>query len=290
MAKGKSKISQTDYTTGGRDISNTAIPYYTENLGRLDNYLSQDYADILNKYVGLTNDSAMNDYLRDYQTAMSNMASNNYSATGGGYTSSGQQAVDNTQRYYNDLMSRLASNNLSNATALAQNEYNNINNALTSYNTAYGQGANYSNIQQYNDQVNNYNKNLLWNNILGLGGSLIGGGIGLAKGNPKLGYQIGSTAGGALGNIFSPIDSTTLDALLSRYTGVDVNSNENSGRYNPYTGQGIYDMYENANQKNQPARPTTVSENVSPFFQGLQSQLDELRNSSFNLSGRLHRF
>lgn len=37
MAK-EAKIKQTDWTTGGRDISNKAIPYYQEGLDQLHDY------------------------------------------------------------------------------------------------------------------------------------------------------------------------------------------------------------------------------------------------------------
>ena len=37
MAK-KAKKVQTDYTKGGRDISNTAVPLYQTNLQRIDEY------------------------------------------------------------------------------------------------------------------------------------------------------------------------------------------------------------------------------------------------------------
>ena len=35
----QAKIPQTDYTIGGRDISNTAIPYYKKGVTQLGNYM-----------------------------------------------------------------------------------------------------------------------------------------------------------------------------------------------------------------------------------------------------------
>jgi hypothetical protein len=269
-----------------------AIPYYQENLQRMNDYLGKDYSDTISNYLQYSNESAMNDYLRAYQKAMSDMASNNYSATSGGYTSSGQQAVDDTQRYYNDLMSRLASSNLSNAVSMAQNEYSNIANAFNPYQQAYNQGANYSNIQQYNDQVDSYNKNRLWNNILGIGGSILGTGIGALTGNPYGGFKIGSAIGGNLGNMFSPVDTTTMDALLSRYTGAGVQSNPELGGYNASNINDIINTYKDS--FGQTATPTTVSQTQNQpqstnIYTQLQNEINQLKSNPFSLGSKVQR-
>ena len=91
MAK-QAKIPQTEWTRGGRDISNTAIPLYQSNLQRMDEYLQDPTARMdmyMNKYYG-PNSVDTQDLIRAYNRAMGNATGQNYSATTGGYTSSGQ--------------------------------------------------------------------------------------------------------------------------------------------------------------------------------------------------------
>ena len=95
MAK-QAKIKQTDWTKGGRDISNTAVPLYKQNLVRLDERLTSPMQYInqyLDQYYG-TNAIQNQDFLRMYNRAMNERTGANYAATGGGYTSSGQRAYD----------------------------------------------------------------------------------------------------------------------------------------------------------------------------------------------------
>lgn len=271
MAKGaKPTIKQTDYTVGGRDISNTAVPMYTENLNRLNDYLGRDYTETIDKYLDYSNDVSMNDMLRNYQRAIGDTAASNYSATGGGYTSSGQRAIDDQQRYFNDLAARIAAQNLSNASVLAQNEYSNLTNAFNPLQVAYGEGANFSNVDQYNDQVKQYNKNAGWNNLLGIGGSILGTVGGAMLGNPMMGYTIGSGIGSSLGNMVSPVDPSVSNALLHRVAGVQ-GQNTGAGLYDP---RHVLEMVNLLKGNNNAMQPTTNSINVNnPVqnnkFQGL---------------------
>lgn len=172
MAKRAKKI-QTDYTTGGHDISQTAIPLYQQNLTRMDNYLSDPTStidDYLNKYY--SNTSAQSDFLRNYNRAMSGTTANNYAATSGGYSSSGQRAYDDVQRYMNDYASRLYDYGVSSAANMAQNYYNNLLSANPYYQQAYSLGKDYSDIEQYNNAVNQANKNWLSNITGAVGGVL----------------------------------------------------------------------------------------------------------------------
>lgn len=164
----QAKLPQTDYTRGGRDISNTAIPAYQNNIGRMENYLSDPQGQIdsyLNKYYD--NTTAQSDFLRNMQRAMANTTANNYAATGGGYSSAGQQSYDDAQRYYNDLGSRLYDAGVQSSANMANQYFNNLLNANTAYNNAYQLGKEYSDTEQYNAMVDQANKNALWNTIGG---------------------------------------------------------------------------------------------------------------------------
>lgn len=192
MAK-KAKKVQTDYTKGGRDISNTAIPLYQTNLQQMADYNNNPSArtdEYLDKYY--TNTSAQNDFLREYNRAMSSKTSQNYSATGGGYSSAGQRAYDDLQRYEDDLASRLHDQGVANAAAMAQQDFNNLLQSNAAYQNAYNNGKEYSDIQQYNNMVKQNNK---WYNQIGQVLPAVGSAIG-----SKFGGPIGSAVGGAIGN------------------------------------------------------------------------------------------
>ena len=211
MAK-KAKKIQTDYTKGGRDISNTAIPLYQTNLQQIADYNNNPSArtdEYLDKYY--TNTSAQNDFLREYNRNMSNKTSQNYSATGGGYSSAGQRAYDDLQRYEDDLASRLYDQGLSSAAAMAQQDFNNLLNAGTSYHNAYGLGKEYSDIEQYNNMVK---QNNAWNNQVGQVLPAVGSAVGSIWG------PVGSMVGGAIGKGLGGMMSTdTSDFFNSQNAG-----------------------------------------------------------------------
>lgn len=171
MAK-QAKLTQTDYTEGGRDISNTAIPLYQTNLERMDDYLSNPSAridDYLNKYY--TNTTAQNDFLSEYNRAMAQKTGANYQATSGGYSSQNQQSYDDLQKYYNDQANRLYDLGVSNAYNMATGDYSNMLSANTAYNNAYQLGKAYSDVEQYNGLVDQANSNW-FSNILGTAGQV----------------------------------------------------------------------------------------------------------------------
>ena len=199
MAKQAKKI-QTDYTKGGRDISNTVVPLYQTNLQQMADYNSNPSArtdEYLDKYY--TNTSAQNDFLREYNRNMSNKASQNYSATGGGYSSAGQRAYDDLQRYEDDLASKLYDQGVANARAMAQQGFNNLLQSNTPYQNAYSLGKEYSDIQQYNNMVKQANA---WNNQVGQILPAVGSAIGSIWG------PVGSMAGGAIGKGLGGMMST----------------------------------------------------------------------------------
>ena len=161
MAFKHAKKKQTDYNIGGKAISDTAIPLYQKNLTRMDEYLSDPTARqdmYLNKYYGADNVD-QSDFLRNYKRAMGQTTANNYSATTGGYSSSGQRAYDDNQRYWNDYASRLRNQGVTNSYSMANQDYQNMVGANDSYLNAYRLGKAYSDVDQYNDAVNKANSN-----------------------------------------------------------------------------------------------------------------------------------
>lgn len=170
MAK-MAKDTQTDYTRGGKAISDTAIPVYQTNIRRMDTYLDDpskrlDY--YLDKYY--TNTATQDDFQRSYNRAMSNATANNYAATSGGYSSAGQRAYDDQQRYMNDLYSRLRQYGIDSSAQLAQNEYNSLLNSFPALQTAYQNGQTYSDIERYNNMVDQNNS--FMNQLGGIAGGV----------------------------------------------------------------------------------------------------------------------
>ena len=161
MAFKHAKKKQTDYNIGGKAISDTAIPLHQKNLTRMDEYLSDPTARqdmYLNKYYGADNVD-QSDFLRNYKRAMEQTTANNYSATTGGYSSSGQRAYDDNQRYWNDEAARLRRQGVANSYSMANQDYQNMVGANSSYQNAYSLGKAYSDVDQYNDAVNKANSN-----------------------------------------------------------------------------------------------------------------------------------
>lgn len=230
MCPKEAKIKQTDWTTGGRDISNKAIPYYQEGLDQLHDYTKnvQNRLDpYIEKYINPASAAEQSDFMRNYQRAMGQQTAQNYAATGGGYSSANQLGYDDLQRYYNDYASRLYSQGLTAANQLANNEYDILQGSLGAYGNAYRLGENYSNIDQYNDMVDQANSNAWtgWMNTLG--------DVGLSSGNP---YAM--AAGAALKGVGTAFgkDFSAMDSLRARATGTAANSGQYSNSANNQTG------------------------------------------------------
>lgn len=197
------KQTQTDFTRGGRDISNTAIPYYQNTLTTMNDYIQNPYSTvdtIMDKYY--SNNAMQKDFLRNYNRAMANNTANNYSATGGGYSSAGQRAYNDRQRFWNDEAARLQQYGVGQAFA-GQNQL--FGQALTgagAFNNAYNLGKPYSDVEQYNYVVDQNNS--FGNQLAGVGGQVLQGvGGALTFVNPALGAGLS-----ALGNVAS---SQTID-------------------------------------------------------------------------------
>lgn len=246
MAFKRSKKKQTDYNIGGKAISDTAIPLYQQNLTRMDEYLSDPTArqdEYMNKYFGA--DSAQNsDFLRNYQRAMANTTANNYSATSGGYSSSGQRAYDDNQRGWNDMLSRLQGNNVTNAYNMANQDYQNMVGANSSYQNAYSLGKPYSDVDQYNDLVNQANSRWYTGVMDALGGA------GLASNSPW-GMAIGSAlkTGGSLlsndaGEQLDAMNRTSSSTQGNDTRGSSGGSNSSLGNAFSLGGKGIGQLWD----------------------------------------------
>lgn len=241
MAK-MAKLPQTDWTRGGRDISNTAIPLYQSGLNRLGDYTAdpQQFMDAyMNKYYG-ANAIQNQDFLRAYNRAQGNLTGNNYATTQGGFTTSAQKAYDDQQKYYNDLASRLQQYGVTSSRNMYDQDVINQMNALNQYNNAYRLGQAYSQVEQQNALANQANRNWLGNAIQGIG--TIAGGI-LGAGTP-LGGAAGASIGGAIGSLAgSPLQVDTSQAMASIYGGNPANYGPGGGNQfiNPMQSLGNLD-------------------------------------------------
>ena len=206
MAK-VAKKKQTDYTKGGHEISQTAIPLYQTNLGRIDTYLSDPQAR-QEKYLKdyYENNTATSDFLRNYNKAMSDQTAYNYGATTGGYSTVGDRNYMDQQRYQNDLAARLRDQGVTSAYGMAVQDYQNMLAANNAYQNAYGLGKEYSDIDQYNymaDQQNSFGSQ-----AAGVGGGLLkAAGAVASVFNPALGMGL-MAAGNGLGSFQTQMPST----------------------------------------------------------------------------------
>lgn len=245
MAK-MAKQKQTDYTKGGRDVSNTAIPYWQNALGYADDYLADPtkYIDTyLNKYW--SNNANQSDFLRNYNRAMAGTTANNYAATQGGYSSAGKRAYNDQQYYQNDLASRLQTQGVKGASDMANSWYGNLLNTLPQYQAAYGAGKAYSDVDQYNyiaKQNNSFGNQLASN--AGAIGTIAGAALAPFTGGASL--AIGSALGKGLQGALSIDPSSALLAAGlgsssggSAGTGNDQWSNLDTALTNWYTNSSL---------------------------------------------------
>jgi len=206
MAK-MAKDTQTDYTRGGKTISDTAISLYPTNLQRMDSYLDNPYRR-LNYYLDNYYDNNVNqsDFLRGYNRRMANATANNYAATSGGYSTSGQRAYNDQQMYMNDLAARLRAQGVTDAHNMANQDFQNMRGANADYNAAYHLGKDYSDIERYNNMVDQNNSFM---NQLG----------GIAGGVGKVFSAIPTPATQAIGaglQVGGNLASTDVSSLASR--------------------------------------------------------------------------
>lgn len=245
MAK-QAKRKQTDYTKGGRDISNTAIPIYQDTLEQIGDYNRDQGIGTINNYLDTywgNNAIQQSDFLRDYNRAMSGLTNNNYSSTNGGYTSTGQKSYDDQQRYYNDLAARMQSQGLNYASTMANNYYQGLLNGSDRLNAAYRLGKEYSDIDQYNDLVDQSNSNWLSNAMTSVGKGLaliptpVTQGIGAALG--AAGNFINVDTSGAMASLYGAGQGQ----LQQQYQNQQANNNSIMGNALGVAGNNIYDYY-----------------------------------------------
>lgn len=250
MAK-QAKRKQTDYTKGGRDISNTAIPIYQDTLEQIGDYNRDQGIGTINNYLDTywgNNAIQQSDFLRDYNRAMSGLTNNNYSSTTGGYASTGQKSYDDQQRYYNDLAARMQSQGLNYASTMANNYYQGLLNGSDRLNAAYRLGKEYSDIDQYNDLVDQSNGNWLSNAMTSVGQGLalipnpVTQGIGAALG--AAGNFINVDTSGAMASLYGAGQGQ----LQQQYQNQQANNNSIMGNALGVAGNNIYNYY--LNKKN----------------------------------------
>ena len=250
MAK-QAKRKQTDYTKGGRDISNTAIPIYQDTLEQIADYNRDQGVGTINNYLDTywsNNAIQQSDFLRDYNRAMSGLANNNYSSTNGGYTSTGQKSYDDQQRYYNDLAARMQSQGVNYASTMANNYYNGLLNGSDRLNAAYRLGKEYSDIDQYNDLVDQSNGNWLSNAMTSVGQGLamipnpVTQGIGAALG--AAGNFINVDTSGAMASLYGAGQGQ----LQQQYQNQQANNTSILGNALGTNANNIYNYY--LNKKN----------------------------------------
>ena len=210
----QASIPQTQWTRDGRDLSSQAVPLYQDTMSRMDQYLSdptQTIDNYLNKYY--TDTTQQNEFLRNYNNAMRNQSASNYNAMSGGYSSANQDVYDQLQRYYNNAAASLYDTGVRNAYNMASNYYGDLLNAANVYNTAYGLGQNYSNIEQKNALIDEMNSP---RNQIGSSLGTVGTAIGSIWG--PAGAAIGNAVGSMAGNLMSTDTSAAWNALDSGST------------------------------------------------------------------------
>lgn len=174
MAK-MAKLKQTDYSKGGHAVSETAVPYWQNALGYMNDYLS-DPKSYINSYLEeyYSPDSAsQKDFDRQYLNTMSRATANNYASTHGGYSSAGQKSWADLQRNENDLKARMREQGISSAADMAQNWFNSALSATPAYQNAWGAGKTYGDIDQYNNI--RHQNNSFGNQALSIGSELTSG-------------------------------------------------------------------------------------------------------------------
>lgn len=154
----KPKRKQTEWNIQGKEMADTAAPLYEANLKRMDKYLANPQKamdNYLSKYYD--NNVEQSDFIRNYNKAMSELTGRNYNATGGGYDTSNQRMYDDQQRYMNDLAARLRNKGVLSSYDMATGDYRNMLVANPYYQQAWVNGQPYSDVDQYNHLVKQYN-------------------------------------------------------------------------------------------------------------------------------------
>lgn len=287
----QAKIPQTDWTRGGRDISNTAIPLYQENLTRMGDYLANPQArmdDYLTKYYG-SNAIQNQDFLRNYNRQISQQMGNNFAATGGGYTSSGERALMDRQRALNDLAARLNQYGVKSSYDMANQDFQNMRGANADYFNAYGLGRPYSQYEQYNSLVDQANNNW-WSDAMSATGSVLS-----AIPTPWT-MAAGAALQGA-GTLTSVDTSGAQAAVLggnpSQYQGQNNTFTNLANQLNQYDWSNVFGNKKNKTLSEKigyiPAQPyttQTMASNTAGGSNGGLFGLNQQKKNYFGLTGK----
>ena len=175
-------------------------------------------------YVKQVNEPAMQDFLQDYNRQSNALASRNYNRFGGLTSTPALYTQDIYNKQMNDLATRQASQMLSDAYSMKNQDWANALNALGVGYNLYTNTGDYLtqnkdipnwNIQNMNEvnRVNAYNQNAQ-NSGFNLGGMLSGIASGASAGSVAgpWGAVIGGVAGGALGGASNYLGSNNAQA------------------------------------------------------------------------------
>lgn len=215
MSKKKTKAPQyavwqgNDYTKRADQNVNTYGDWISNNW---ENAVTAPTIESYYDYVKQVNEPAMNDFLEGYNTKTNEIASRNYNRFGGLTSTPALYTQDMLNKQMNDKAVRQASQMLSDAYSMKNQDWANQLNALGTVYGMYNDAGNTStsSLQQtYNDLNRNVEAQYVadkqnqgggwsWGNMVS--GAMSGAGTGASVGGPW-GAVIGGVAGGALGGL-----------------------------------------------------------------------------------------
>lgn len=168
MAFGKqAKTPKTQYQTEAQQLGRDAYGRITPTLNRVEN-LTMNPDDYRKEHINdLFNSGAQwNDAMRNYRRQMSAATANNYNATGGGYSSSGQRLYDDVQRGLNDYNARLYDTGVRTVEDLLSNDRSAANSYYKTLLNQHAMASQPDALDSYNQMLDKQNKNW-WSNALG---------------------------------------------------------------------------------------------------------------------------
>lgn len=198
----------TPWITRNRELNTQTYDLYSNALEDLSRQ-NQDY------YEGLASkamQSSWDDLNRSYQKAVNQNLARNYGRTGSTASTSGGYVTDSMQRNYNDIASRLASQQAQYQEQFINSALNRDLAKLSQYSNAFNtSGKTAEEVDRMNYQIDQENKQRQWQadatrkmnkrGILGTIGQIGGTVIGGVFGGP-VGAQLGNAIGGAIGGSF----------------------------------------------------------------------------------------
>ena len=203
----------TPWISRNRELNAQSYDLFKNALTDLGQQDQQYYEGLASRAMG----SAYDDLNRNYQNAVNQNLARNYGRFGTTASTSGGYVSDSLQRQYNDMASRLA-------TQQAQYQDQFINSALNrdlaklqAYYTPFinsGRTTEAVDLMNYKigqenrqrqwqaDATKKMNKTGTWGKVGGAAGTVVGGIVGAYFGNPALGAQLGNALGSGVGGGF----------------------------------------------------------------------------------------